>query len=504
MVPMLERTVGIVFMFAAASVAQAQLGQLQPNVNDEGSSGGSATVGVVLEDHPTRSDVKFVKFYSELLGFDTTTKVVLPPNYAPDGEPVSTLYFLHGTCDTAQFDDVEEPGPPFPDTPFDWAIGTCRNGPDSYGGAPSGTWFNDPSWRVKFLVVFPDVAPGPAWCGHCWWVDGVNGQGVAAESHLYQELIPAIEQVFNVRRGRNGRAVAGKSMGADGTLVQAFRHPDRWRFALALSPTQSDGHAVNLFARHFNWQDYLSDQGFGPAPVDPIHYENIEPFFNAHNAVGTGLEVLVDVGDGCVQPSQDPACSQGPEPLLDEFRYAFAKDVWTSMMTERGVDLTYVVHPGRHGTGHPASYKRFFADRIVRMFGTPAATPAVISYSSADKQFSAWGWDMSVERPNTEFLHLSGVRTDGTAATFAGTGLLTVTTPPLKGPAKQWRVEAVRDGVEGATFPAVEVIDGKQLRFTVDLGVRDPVVDQRRELVESGRFQFPRTRVRVLTTTESH
>lgn len=486
-------------LLASMGSAHAQLGVAPPGgVAPQAGPAADDRSGIVIEDHPTRSDIKFVKFYSQLLGFETTTKVFIPPNYDPDGEPIATMYYLHGTCDNAVTDDVQRPGQPVPSVPV--MMGPCRLGVDSWLTAQ---WLVDPASRVDFLIAFPDLGPGPVWCGHCWWVDGRNGMGIAAESFVYMELIPVIEQAFKVRRGRNGRAVSGKSMGASSALLHAFRHPDQWRFAYAMSPSEpsdAEGPALRLLHRGtIRWAGYLIDQGYGHPATDEVAYENIDAGYLTQNVVGTGLEVLVSHGNGCVPPESDgPACADGPKD--DEGFTRIWNDIWATSVIERGVDLTYVVRPGPHNSGQAESevYRRFFADRVSRMFATPAPIPPVVSYSTVDTAFSVWGWNVGVERPTSEFLHLSGVRTDGTAMTLAGTGVVTVTTPPMKGPVQHFRVEAARDGVEAAAFPAVEVVDGNRLRFTVDLGVRDPAIDQRRELVESGKFPFPRTRVRIL------
>jgi len=495
----LFRAIVTVLIAAAAGSAHAQLSLVSQSAPSAAAEDDS---GVLVENHPTRSDVKFVKFYSPLLGRETTTRVWLPPNYGPDGEPVSTLYFLHGTTDVATLDKIDSPGQPIPRPGY--PFGPSGSGPNAEGG---GEFLDEPASRATFLVVYPDLGGSSLkWCGHCWWVDGRNGKGVAAESHIYKELIPVIEQTFNVRRGRNGRAVSGKSMGANGALLHSFRHPDWWRFALAFSPTEPGRHdLIDPPNGTFLWLEYLVDQGYGDYFTDQVHYENIEPYYIAQNVVGTGLEVLVDIGSGCVPPENDqPPCAGGPEKDLAEFRFRASKDIWTSLVTERGVDLTYVVTQRLHnGPGQGESYRRFFADRVERMFATPAPAPALFSYSTVDTAFSAWGWDLRVERPTAEFLHLSGARTDGTAITLAGTGVVTVTTPPLCGSSEDRQVLAVPDGVEGETMLPGEIIGGNRLRFTIDLGPRDPAVDQRRELVENGKFNFPRTRIRIVDTAPS-
>jgi hypothetical protein len=51
------------------------------------------------------------------------------------------------------------------------------------------------------------------------------------ESFLVDELVPRIEDRYRVRRGREHRAVFGRSSGGYGALVQGMRHADRWAAA---------------------------------------------------------------------------------------------------------------------------------------------------------------------------------------------------------------------------------------------------------------------------------
>jgi len=48
------------------------------------------------------------------------------------------------------------------------------------------------------------------------------------EDFLLEEMIPAVEERFRVRRDPSSRAVFGKSSGGYGALIQALRHADRW------------------------------------------------------------------------------------------------------------------------------------------------------------------------------------------------------------------------------------------------------------------------------------
>ncbi len=53
------------------------------------------------------------------------------------------------------------------------------------------------------------------------------GRG-SGDRFLVEEMIPAVEDRYRVRKGRRHRAVYGKSSGGYGALVQGMRHGDAW------------------------------------------------------------------------------------------------------------------------------------------------------------------------------------------------------------------------------------------------------------------------------------
>jgi hypothetical protein len=55
------------------------------------------------------------------------------------------------------------------------------------------------------------------------------------EDYLLDEMLPLLEQRFRIRRGRDGRAVFGKSSGGYGALIHALKHGTRWRAAASHS-----------------------------------------------------------------------------------------------------------------------------------------------------------------------------------------------------------------------------------------------------------------------------
>lgn len=82
--------------------------------------------------------------------------------------------------------------------------------------------------RHHFLIVAPDS-------GNSWYTDSETIENEKFESYLTAELIPEIERTFRVISKREGRAVAGISMGGYGAFKYALRHPDLFIFAASCS-----------------------------------------------------------------------------------------------------------------------------------------------------------------------------------------------------------------------------------------------------------------------------
>ncbi len=59
-----------------------------------------------------------------------------------------------------------------------------------------------------------------------WYFDSPLEKGSQYETHIIKELLPFVQQHFNVQKKRGGRAITGLSMGGHGALYLAIRHPD--------------------------------------------------------------------------------------------------------------------------------------------------------------------------------------------------------------------------------------------------------------------------------------
>lgn len=80
----------------------------------------------------------------------------------------------------------------------------------------------------ELLVVAPDS-------GDSWYTDSAAAGNGKFESYLTAELIPEIDKSFRVDPTREGRAVAGISMGGYGAFKFALRRPELFILAAASS-----------------------------------------------------------------------------------------------------------------------------------------------------------------------------------------------------------------------------------------------------------------------------
>jgi S-formylglutathione hydrolase FrmB len=145
--------------------------------------------------------VEAVKFESKLVGASLPYNVVLPPYYddATSKEiryPV--LYLLHGLSGSAN----------------DWVSNKAH--------------LADYAAQYRIIIVTPEGHDG-------WYTDSGTVPTDKYESYILQELIPDVERRFRTIAAREGRAIAGLSMGGYGALKFGLKFPDRFIFAASMS-----------------------------------------------------------------------------------------------------------------------------------------------------------------------------------------------------------------------------------------------------------------------------
>lgn len=147
-----------------------------------------------------KSSVETVQFESKLVGAKLPYSVVLPPEYhaaEARAKRFPVLYLLHGL--TGHYSD--------------WL---------------SKSKLADHAARYQFIVVTPEGNNG-------WYTDSNVAPTDKYETYIIKELIPEVEKRFRAVASREGRAVAGLSMGGYGALKFGLKHPEMFALAASLS-----------------------------------------------------------------------------------------------------------------------------------------------------------------------------------------------------------------------------------------------------------------------------
>ncbi|MGI9065185.1 MAG: alpha/beta hydrolase [Pyrinomonadaceae bacterium] len=101
--------------------------------------------------------------------------------------------------------------------------------------------------------------------GNGWYTDSAKVPADKYESYILNELIPDVEKRFRVSTQREGRAIAGLSMGGYGAFKFGLKHPEM--FALAASMSGAFG-AASTTEKELKDPGVIRDsllQTFGPA-----------------------------------------------------------------------------------------------------------------------------------------------------------------------------------------------------------------------------------------------
>lgn len=144
--------------------------------------------------------VQTVQFESKLVGKTLPYNVLLPVDYdkpAAKTKLYPVVYLLHGVT-------------------------------GHYTNWLEKTRLADYAAAYDFIIVTPEGNDG-------WYTDSATVPSEKYESYILQELIPDVQKRFRASSERQGRAVAGLSMGGYGAIKFGLKHPEKFAFAASLS-----------------------------------------------------------------------------------------------------------------------------------------------------------------------------------------------------------------------------------------------------------------------------
>ncbi len=166
-----------------------------------------------------------------------------------------------------------------------------------------------------------------------WYTDSATVPADKYETYLLQELIPDVESRFRALRSRQGRAIAGLSMGGYGALKFGVKYPDKFIFAASMSGALDVATRPESYLR-FKWEvmRISVEQTFGP-PDNPTRADNdlYKLFRNLPAERFAALPfIYLDCGteDGLVTANRELATILLERKIPHEFRQLPGKHNW--------------------------------------------------------------------------------------------------------------------------------------------------------------------------------
>ncbi len=151
------------------------------------------------------SQVRTDSIQSKILGTWKKYSIILPRGYSQSNTSYPILYLLHGGSGGHT----------------DWTV---------KGKASDALSVMTASGEAdEMIIVMPDA--GGTLQGY---FNGTDGTWMY-EDYFFKEFMPYIESTYRVKADKQHRAIAGLSMGGQGTFVYAFRHPELFSSAYAMS-----------------------------------------------------------------------------------------------------------------------------------------------------------------------------------------------------------------------------------------------------------------------------
>jgi enterochelin esterase-like enzyme len=142
---------------------------------------------------------------SKILKGERKYAIYLPPDYEPSQRSYPVLYLLHGGGD-------DQTG---------WVqFGEVLHIADKAINAGEAT---------PMVIVMPDANTGRR-----GYFNDITGEW-RYEDFFFEEFLPYIEQTYRIKGEKQYRAVAGLSMGGEGTFIYALHHPEMFSSACPLS-----------------------------------------------------------------------------------------------------------------------------------------------------------------------------------------------------------------------------------------------------------------------------
>ena len=378
--------------------------------------------------------------------------VLLPTNYNP-AKRYPVLYLFHGTAGTAS----------------DWV---------NFGQVEKTTA------GLPLIVVMPDASlndNGGSWCSD--WVNQSAGAANWETFHI-DELIPWIEANLPTIADRQGRAIAGLSMGGFCSTSYAALFPDLFETVLGFSPApdiaydkQAQAGAAFIIGATEVAENHVTPTSiFGDPLTDDINWAAHDPTTLAENLADTNILLFNGNGlPGPLDPSPvtDPASLEGyPGAGLIEGAVDFDTTLFHNRLDALGISSSWDNYGnGTHSWPYWTRDLRQSIGTVMADFANPLPNPSKVTYTTASADYTIYGWQVSMHRTAEEFSTIEDADSSGFKLAGSGSGL--VVTPAVYTPGRTHDVTITEENAP----PVVEKLRAGStgaLHITVPLGPANP------------------------------
>jgi S-formylglutathione hydrolase FrmB len=346
-------------------------------------------------------------FSTDALPAETNVRVLLPSGYAADpARRYPVLYLLHGCCD-ADVDGSQA-----------WT---------THGEVEEAT--ND----LDLIVVMPAGGQGGFYSD--WVAAGTRGRPQWERYHMGQ-LMPWVDANLRTVARREGRVIAGLSMGGYGAMKYAATYPDRFLAAASFSGAVDTNYLEGTIGGVLPGLDGGNPTTvWGPRVTNELNWRTQNPVDIAENL--RPLQLTLRTGDGRSGPLDD-----GAGVPYDPIEGAVHEN---SVSLHRAFDRLSIAHTwddyggGTHTWPYWARSLRQTLPGFMAILADPPAPPAEVTYRSARPVYEAYGFRVAFARDGLAWSKL--VDASASAFTLEGAGTADVRMPASTDPASAVTVD---------------------------------------------------------------
>lgn len=338
-----------------------------------------------------------VTFETDSFSSPTKIRILLPEGYeTDDGAAYPVLYLLHGA-----FDDFRS-----------WT---------DKGAAEEATA------GLPVIVVMPDGGQNGFYSD--WYNRGEGGPPMYETYHIRQ-LIPWVDTNYRTIASREGRAIAGLSMGGFGTLSYAARHPHLFVAAVSLSGAVDTNVAPLDGSQQALQDNKIPGDTWGQRALEEVRWRAHNPWDLAANL--NGLKLILRTGNGL------PGGPYGGGDPVETLCWRMSTSVH-ERLAEFGVPHTWDDYgAGGHDWPYWQRGLRQTLPELMATFAQPPALPDPFIYVAVEPVYRVYNWTVRLQRDQLEFSRLDGASASG--FTLSGSGAAEVITAPYYPPGSGHRV----------------------------------------------------------------